>query len=152
MDAVTSGLSSVGKAKSFFNLVVAHVVAIPVALLGLTLIFKRRILTGHVTGRVSEAPTCGTPLIDELKCKIRVTYRFANEENDRTTEQLVPRRTEFITQPNGSQTTKIHPLHYMNGQEVSLYYDPNNPTSTIQLESDDWRVLGWILLVISCTY
>lgn len=114
------------KNKAFYNLVIVHYFAVPFALLGIALIFKKGVLTGQVTGRVTEA----TP-VDGHKCKILVTYRLADEENDRTTEQTV-----FQT--------------IVNGQEVNLYYDPKNPTSTIQTESDDSRLIGSILLGIAC--
>ena len=53
---------------------------------------------------------------------------------------------------DGVQRTELQPVGYTKGQTVTVYYDPTDPVGTASLQSDDWRVIGWVMTVLGALF
>ena len=53
---------------------------------------------------------------------------------------------------NGTQQTDLLPLGYVQGQRVTVWYNPEDPTNSASLSSDDWRIVGGVLIIIGILF
>jgi multidrug transporter EmrE-like cation transporter len=153
MEAAYQGLAVIGSVKSAMSLVWPAMWCVPVLLIGMYLMLYTGTLSATVQGRVTTEPICGTePPADET-CIVKVAFRIPGETVDRTVERSVRRRIVTEITPDGTTVVHVMPLDYVDGQTVTMYYDPQRPTETIDFTNkDDWRLVGTIIAVVAGLY
>jgi hypothetical protein len=157
VDKAYSGTAKFGRAVTDIKAIIATVIAIPFIIWGITLIAHKIKRTAQVTGTIDSntnnvdgylcnpnySTTCQT-LQDQygnvyydcktstsFTCNFRVKYSLSGGTPDLYTPYFTTNGTQYVV-----------------GQKIPLYYDPNNPTD-IEMSQDDYRVAGWLMLVIS---
>ena len=53
---------------------------------------------------------------------------------------------------NGVQQKNMLPLGYVQGQTVTVWYDPEDPTNSASLSNDDWQKAGGIIIVVAIVF
>lgn len=154
METTYDGLAAIGKAKASASLIWTHLICVPIAGVGLYLFFRKQVFSAQVTGVVSTEPRCGTTPDDDTKCFIDIAFRLPGDAADRTIQRMVTRTTVTETTSDGTVVIHVMPLDYVNGQSVTLYYDPAQPMETASLynNDDDWAPVGIFLVVVASIF
>lgn len=133
---VYKDVASFGRTMSFIGAIISTIIAILLIILGIYFVVKNIKYSASVKGTVKSVDGSDSILCKNVNnmynCTFEVDYKIPNSEG----EKIV-----F----NNLNTTK----NYQVGDNIDLYYDPNDVNTNLQLNKDDNRVFGWVLIVIA---
>jgi len=115
------------------RLIITVVISIILIIIGIIIIVKPTKRNKTVTAIITSL-NCVEHAIDgsvkkDYECTFSVKYTINDKENT-------------------SELTQINSVPYKINQKIELYYDPND-IKNIDTFSDDYRIFGWIIIVVS---
>lgn len=129
---IYTGAAEYGKVMAIIKAAIAIVIGTIFIAVGIFLAVRKTNRTSFVSGTIINIPTCvenGTNKSINWNCNIIIQYVI----NGKTY------KTPLNTNGN---------IHYLTGQTVDLYYDPNNITD-IDMGTDNTHVIGYFIIVIA---
>ena len=132
-EEIYSGAATVGVVTSTIKAIFGSIIGLIMLIVGIILVSKRTVRTEKVSATIEKIIKCNEIKEDKkpstYSCTFTASYTINNKEYINT----------FTTTGN---------IEKFPGEIITLYYDPNN-TSDILPESDNFHILGWILIGIS---
>jgi hypothetical protein len=121
-----------GRIMAMISAIIGTIIGISLIVGGIMALRSKTNLTETVLGTITNDPTCtniSTSDESHVQCiDIEIDYEVDGIQY------------QIVMTSSGNHT-------YVKGEKVTLYYDPENP-STAQLSSDNLHPLGWGLLII----
>jgi len=134
-DQIYSGVSTFGVIITDIKTVFGIIIGIIMVAIGIYLVRKKPVRTSQVAGVVTNSPNC--------------IYKSSNNANDMGINCPV---TLSFTASDGkkynSNFTTDDGIQYKNGDQINIFYDPNDPKNNGQM-SDNLKGVGWFLIVLA---